>query len=61
MKLNLKPGVTPAFFWTSIGVGAASTAATALSLTAYGWAGMAGSLIVLILGYIKANGPKGPQ
>lgn len=58
MKLQLKPGVSPAFFWTTIGIGAASTAATALSLTAYAWAGMAAALIGVIVGFVQANGPK---
>lgn len=58
--MQLKPGVSPAYFWSVIGIGAASTAATALSLTTYAWAGMAGALIALIVGFWQANGPKGP-
>lgn len=61
MKLELKPGVSPAFFWTTIGIGAASTAATALSLTAYAWAGTAAAFIALVVGFMKAKGPQGPQ
>lgn len=58
--MQLKPGVSQAYFWSVIGIGAASTAATALSLTTYAWAGMAGALIALIVGFWQANGPKGP-
>ncbi|MCW0220113.1 MAG: hypothetical protein OJI67_17440 [Prosthecobacter sp.] len=60
MKLQLKPGVSPAFFWTTISVGAASTVASGLALTSYAWAGMAGALIALIVGFVNANGPKAP-
>lgn len=55
MKLELKPGVSPAFFWTTISVGVASTAASALALTSYAWAGMAGALIALIVGFVRGQ------
>lgn len=55
MKLELKPGVSPAYFWATIGLGAASTAASALALTSYAWAGMAGALIALIVGFVRNN------
>lgn len=61
MKLELKPGVSPAYFWTTIGIGAASTAAGAFALTTYAWAGMAGTLIALIIGFVRGNGPKPPE
>ena len=60
MKLDLKPGVSPAFFWTTIGLGAASTIASGLALTSYAWAGMAGAMIALIIGFVRGNGPKPP-
>lgn len=60
MSLPLKPGVTPAFLWTTIGIGAASTAASALALTTYAWVGMATALITLVIGFVSANGPKPP-
>ncbi len=58
MKIELKPGVSPAFFWTTIGVGAASTAAAGLSLTAYAWAGMAASILGIVITFLQSR--KGP-
>ena len=55
MKLELKPGVSPAYFWTSIAIGLGGTAATALSLTAYAWAATAAALIALIVGFVRGN------
>jgi hypothetical protein len=55
MKLELKPGVSPAYFWTSIAIGLGGTAATALSLTAYAWAATAAALIALIIGFVRGN------
>jgi len=55
MKLELKPGVSPAYFWTSIAIGLGGTAATALSLTAYAWAATAAALIALVIGFVRGN------
>lgn len=55
MKIELKPGVSPAAFWTAIAIGLAGTATTALSLTSYAWAGGA----ILIIGTITALVKKG--
>lgn len=60
MKLQLRPGVSPAMFWTAIGVGLAGTGATALSLTAYAWAPMLGAFIALIIGFVQAQTPPPP-
>lgn len=60
MKLNLRPGVSPAVFYTTIGVGVAGTTASALALTAYTWAPAVVGLITVILAWWQANGPKAP-
>lgn len=61
MSPPLKPGVSPVMFWTTIGIGAASTAASALALTSYAWAGMAGALIALIIGFVRQQTPPPPK
>ncbi len=58
--IQLKPGVSPAAFWATIGIGALSTAASALALTSYAWAGMAGTLIALIIGFVSQQRPATP-
>ncbi len=60
MKLELKPGVTPAYFWTSVGIGIGGTAATALSLTAYSWAVPLAGFLALLIGWLRTGGPKPP-
>jgi hypothetical protein len=62
MKINLRPGVSPAMFWTAIGVGVAGTAATAMQLTAYAWAPTLGAFIALVVGFVqaRANNPPPP-
>lgn len=60
MKIQLKSGVSPAYFWTTIGIGLGSTAAGALALTSYAWATAAGAFIALIIGFVKSNGPTPP-
>lgn len=51
--IQLKPGISPKVFWLTIGIGALSTGASALSLTSYAWAGMAGSLIAIVIGFLS--------
>ncbi len=53
--MKLRPGISPTFFWTTIGVGLGGTAASALSLTAYAWAPTLGALLVLIVGFFQAR------
>lgn len=60
MKLQLKPGVSPAYFWTTIGIGLGGTAASALSLTAYAWSVPLSAVILMVVGYLRNNGPKPP-
>lgn len=60
MTPPLKPGVSPAFFWTSVAVGIGGTAATALSLTTYAWAATAIGILGLVIAGLKSGGPKGP-
>lgn len=60
MKLNLKPGVSPAYFWATLALGLGGTAASALSLTAYAWAAPLSAVLLLALGHLRDNGPKPP-
>ena len=55
MKLNLKPGISPAMLWTTVGVGIGGTAAGALSLTAYAWAPMVISLIGVLIMFFQGR------
>ena len=61
MKIPLKPGVTPAHFWTAIAVGIGSTAATALGMTAYAWAGSAAAILTLGLLALRSKSPQDPN
>jgi len=53
MKLQLKEGVSPAMFWGTIGIGAASTAASAMALTSYAWAGMVVSILGAVVMFVR--------
>lgn len=53
MKLNLRPGVSPAQFWTTVGVGLGGTTATALALTAYSWAPFVIALIGVLVPFFQ--------
>ncbi len=55
MKLELKPGVTNAYFWTVIGVGLGGTATAALSLTAYAWAVPVCAFLALVINFVRGN------
>lgn len=61
MKINLKPGISPAFFWTTMGVSAGGVVVTGLSMTAYTWVPLVIGALTLIISFVKANGPKGPD
>ncbi|MES2596375.1 MAG: hypothetical protein V4662_13605 [Verrucomicrobiota bacterium] len=54
-KLYLRPGVTPAQFYTTIGVGLGGTAAGALALTAYTWAPVVIGLIGLLVPFFQVR------
>lgn len=60
MKLNLRPGISPAMFWSTVGLGAAGTAASALTMTAYTWAPAVAGLLTVIITWWQASGPKAP-
>lgn len=61
MKIPLKPGVTPAHFWTFISLGIGGVITGALQLTAYAWAPTVVAILGLGLLALKSKGSQDPN
>lgn len=55
MKIPLKPGVTSAMLWTTIGVGLGTTVSGALALTTYTWAPAIISLLAVLILWARST------